>query len=88
MDNVPHTVQRRIGHRKGSMQLWIENAMTDKSRRRRNLKAPDQRRRALEKQLMYLLDNLMFNDDRNQGNILYDSEWKLWMIDHTRAFRK
>ena len=50
--------------------------MTDKSRQRRNLKAPDQRRWALETQLMYLFDNLIFNDDRNQGNILYDSEWK------------
>ena len=87
MDNVPPTVQRRIARRKGSVQLWIEDAMTDKSRRRRNLKAPDQRRWALERQLMYLFDNLIYNDDRNQGNILYDSEWKLWMIDHTRAFR-
>ena len=26
------------------------------------------------------------NDDRNQGNILIDSDWKLWMIDHTRSF--
>ena len=55
---------------------------------RKNLKAPDQRRWALEKQLMYLFDNLIFNDDRNQTNILYDSAWKLWMIDHTRAFRR
>ncbi len=88
MDNVPPSVQRRIGRRKGSLQLWIENAMTDKSRRRKDLKAPDQRRWALERQLMYLFDNLISNDDRNQGNILYDSEWKLWMIDHTRAFRR
>jgi cytidylate kinase len=22
------------------------------------------------------------------GNILIDSDWKLWMIDHTRAFRR
>ena len=88
MDNVPPTVRRRIARRKGSMQLWIENAITDKSRQRRNLKAPDRRRRILETQLMYLFDNLIFNDDRNQGNILYDAEWKLWMIDHTRAFRK
>ena len=88
MDNVPPTVRRRIARRKGSMQLWIENAMTEQSRQRRNLKAPDRRRRILETQLMYLFDNLIFNDDRNQGNILYDAEWKLWMIDHTRVFRK
>ncbi len=88
MDSVPPTVRRRIGRREGSMQLWIENAVTDKTRQRRNLKVLDQRRWGLERQLMYLFDNLIYNDDRNQGNILYDSEWKLWMIDHTRAFRR
>ena len=88
MDNVPPAVQRRIGRREGSVQLWIEDAITDKARQRRNLKELDQRRWGLERQLMYLFDNLIYNDDRNQGNILYDSEWKLWMIDHTRAFRR
>ena len=33
-----------------------------------------------------MFDNLIDNDDRNQGNILIDSDWKLWMIDHTRSF--
>ena len=88
MDSVPHTVGRRIGRREGSVQLWIEDAMTDKTRKRRNLKVLDRRRWGLERQLMYLFDNLIYNDDRNQGNILYDPEWKLWMIDHTRAFRR
>ena len=27
------------------------------------------------------------NRDRNQGNILWTSDWTLWLIDHTRAFR-
>jgi hypothetical protein len=38
-------------------------------------------------QLMKVFDNLIFNDDRNVGNILIDAEWRLWWIDHTRAFR-
>jgi hypothetical protein len=36
---------------------------------------------------MYLFDNLIYNDDRNTGNILIDKDWVLWLIDHTRAFR-
>jgi len=35
----------------------------------------------------YLFDNLIYNDDRNQTNILIGSDWKLWFIDSTRAFR-
>jgi hypothetical protein len=36
---------------------------------------------------MRIFDQLIANTDRNVGNILYDNTWKLWMIDHTRAFR-
>jgi hypothetical protein len=37
---------------------------------------------------MKVFDALIFNTDRTQENILIDSNWKLWMIDHTRAFRR
>ncbi len=37
---------------------------------------------------MYAFDILIHNDDRNMGNILYTlDDCKLWMIDHSRAFR-
>ena len=38
--------------------------------------------------MMYLFDELISNIDRNQGNIVYTKDWRLWLIDHTRAFRK
>ena len=34
-----------------------------------------------------LFDQLIFNTDRNLGNLLIDKSWRLWMIDHTRAFK-
>ena len=37
--------------------------------------------------IMQVFDELIFNTDRNATNILYDKDWRLWMIDHTRAFR-
>ena len=37
---------------------------------------------------MRLFGNKLVSDtDRNQGNVLYTSDWKLWMIEFTRAFR-
>jgi hypothetical protein len=30
---------------------------------------------------------LIYNTDSNLGNLLISKEWKIWMIDHTRAFR-
>ena len=37
--------------------------------------------------VMRVFDELIANTDRNQGNLLIDRHWKLWLIDHTRAFR-
>ena len=36
---------------------------------------------------MRVFDELIANTDRNQGNMLIDKQWKLWLIDHTRGFR-
>ena len=35
---------------------------------------------------MQVFDALIHNDDRNGGNFLYDQDWNLWLIDHTRCF--
>ena len=34
-----------------------------------------------------IFDQLIYNFDRNLGNLLVDSAWRIWMIDHTRAFK-
>jgi DNA phosphorothioation-dependent restriction protein DptG len=36
---------------------------------------------------MRVFDELIQNRDRNAGNLLWTADWKMWMIDHTRAFR-
>jgi len=38
--------------------------------------------------IMFAFDILIYNDDRNMGNALYSlDDCRLWMIDHTQAFR-
>src|SRR6516164_3324645 len=34
-----------------------------------------------------LWDNLIYNTDRNLGNLLITSDWKIRVIDHSRTFR-
>ena len=36
---------------------------------------------------MRVFDELIANTDRNVGNLLWTTDGKMWMIDHTRAFR-
>jgi hypothetical protein len=41
----------------------------------------------MQQQVMFVFDNLIYNVDRNQGNILFLEDWKMVLIDHTRSFR-
>ncbi len=38
-------------------------------------------------EIVRVFDQLIFNTDRNLGNIVIDKQWRIWMIDHSRAFR-
>ena len=35
-----------------------------------------------------MFDQLIYNTDRNLGNVLITKDWKIWMIDHSRTFRR
>lgn len=87
MNNIPPVVRRELKRTKGTLQLWIEGARTEKERARSNLRAPNLWRWGMQNRMVQLFDQLVYNDDRNPGNLLIDPEWKIWMIDHTRCFR-
>lgn len=88
LDNVPPGVERRVQGQVGTLTIWIENSFTEKDRLKNKLAPPKPQDWIRQKQNMRVFDNLIHNIDRNQGNMLYDANWKLWMIDHTRAFRR
>lgn len=86
---VPPTVQRRIDAETGSLQLWIEGeVMTNTDRIRDEIQPPDLVGWMEQVWVMQVFDNVIYNDDRNTGNVLIDSAWNLWLIDHTRAFQE
>lgn len=85
-NNVPPTVIRKMGGRRGTLQLWVEDALSEADRRRRNLSPPDSIAWSRQVQTKLIFDHLVFNDDRNLNNWLVDRDWNVWLIDHTRAF--
>jgi len=87
LDLVPPVVKRNIDRTEGTLQLWVEDAFMEKDREEQNAQPPNSLRFVLQFQVMKIFDDLIYNDDRNRGNMLWDKEWKLWLIDHTRAFR-
>ncbi len=86
VDNIPPVVERRYDGRSGTIQLWIENAFDEEARLERGLNPPHPElwRRQRIKRLVF--DALIHNIDRNRGNVLYDPDWNVWLIDHTRSF--
>ncbi len=87
MDSIPPTVKRALFGRKGTLQLWVENGMTEKKRRSQDIEPVRPLEFIRQFQDLKVFDNLVYNWDRNLGNILIDPNWKVWMIDHTRTFR-
>jgi hypothetical protein len=87
LKNIPPTVLREVKGKKGTLQAWVEGCMMEKDRQKKNIQPPRTWNWVMQNQIMQLFDQLIWNDDRNLGNVLIDSDWKLWLIDHTRSFR-
>jgi hypothetical protein len=87
LNMVPPTVERSFRSKKGSVQLWVENAMTEKDRKLKHLEPPDVILWNNQLFQVRLFDNLIYNIDRNLGNLLIDTDWKIYMIDHSRCFK-
>ena len=88
MDNVPMSVPRMVTRERAAVTWWVDDvAMTERERADLGTYGPNPGQTVQQLYTMYVFDELIQNRDRNQGNILWTSDWKLWLIDHTRAFR-
>ena len=84
LDSVPPAVLRVLEDRSGSVQIWVENTRDEESP---GFAPPNVRAWVKQVWDMNLFDNLILNVDRNAGNILVGQHYRLWLIDHTRAFQ-
>jgi hypothetical protein len=81
---VPPTVERRLGHDVGSLQLWVEHVAPLKGKNPNEAPSVSEWNRQVHRQRVW--DGLTANIDRNAGNLLVDPAWNLILIDHSRAF--
>ena len=85
---MPVTVERDWNGTPGAMTWWVDDVMMDEEVRLDERRwAPDIQAHNQQYWRMLVFAELVYDTDRNQGNILYTSDWKLWMIDFSRAFR-
>lgn len=83
MHMVPPVVERTLDGKVGAAVYWVESVKGWDMKK--PVQGPEPR---WSKQIsqMKLFDLLIGNIDRNQGNLVYDADWHLFLIDHSRAF--
>lgn len=85
---VPVCVPREINGKPAAVDWWVDDVQFDEEGRRdKQIEPPDENEWTRQLNTVRDFDQLIYNDDRNQGNLLIDKNWKLWAIDHSRAFR-
>ncbi len=88
-DMVPVSVSRVVNDRPSSLDWWVDGVLMDERERvDKNISPPDAARWRGQMDTIRVFDQLIYNMDRSQENLLITHNWDVWMIDHTRAFRK
>lgn len=85
---MPATVERSIDGRRGALSWWIDDvAMDEAERETRDAQPDDALAFSRQMQRMTVFAELVRDTDRNKGNVVYTRDWRLMMLDFTRAFR-
>jgi hypothetical protein len=87
LDMVPPSVERKVGGNGAAVTWWINDTMMETDRLKQKIQPPDLTRWNRQARVRQVFDQLIYNTDRNQQNILITKDWNIWLIDHTRAFR-
>jgi hypothetical protein len=88
LEEVPMSVLRTVGGKPAAVTWWIDDVAGDEvARLKKKIVSPNALRTVNYTFVLRVFDELIQNRDRNPGNLLWTADWKMWMIDHTRAFR-
>lgn len=84
---MPVTVERKWGGMIGALSWWLPVQMDEGERMEKDLKPPDIEAHNRQMHKMRVFAELVYDTDRNIGNVLIGEDWEIYMIDFTRAFR-
>ena len=84
---MPVHVERRWNGKKGSLSWWVDTMMEEGERLKKKILPPNATDWNHQMYRMRVFAALTRDTDRNVGNVLITHDWKVIMIDFTRAFR-
>jgi hypothetical protein len=86
-DMMPVTVERKWEGKTGALSWWLPSKMDEAKRLQKHIQPPNPEDWSRQVDKMMVFAQLVYDTDRNLGNILISEDWHLWMIDFSRAFR-
>ena len=84
---MPYTIEYRYRNRTGSLTWWMDSLMDEGERLKKKVQPPNPALWNEDMLRMRVFMELVHDTDRNLGNVLISPEWRVIMIDFTRAFR-
>jgi hypothetical protein len=87
LNMVPPYVERRVGGKDGSVSWWVIDAMMEKDRFQKKIQPPQALKWTEQLAAARIFHELIGDTDFNMTNLLIAKDWRIWMIDFTRAFR-
>jgi hypothetical protein len=87
---MPATVERSYAGERGALSWWVDDVLMDEAERERTSAVPPDggiQELARQRMTMQVFSELVRDTDRNKGNVLYTNQWRVIMLDFTRAFR-
>jgi hypothetical protein len=86
-DMMPVYVERKWNGKSGSLSWWLSIRMDEADRFLKKIPVPDVDAWNHQMYKIRVFSALLYDKDRNLTNVLIGDDWKLYMIDFTRAFR-
>jgi hypothetical protein len=84
---IPASIERKVGSTTSSVTWWVDDVlMTEKQRFLKKIAPPNGGPWNRQIYCVRAFDELIYNFDRNLGNLVITKDWRIWMIDHTRSF--
>lgn len=87
LNMVPPYVERNVAGYLSSVSWWIDGAMMERDRFRKKIQPPQPEHWNQQMYAARIFHELIGDTDPNMTNMLITSEWRVWMIDFSRAFR-
>ena len=84
---IPPVVEREIEKRKGSLQVFLENCIREKDRKRKKLEPPDSKAFSNAIAEIRVLENLTYDECQDTDDLYVHLEnWRVCRVDFSEAF--